>query len=60
MIDIKKLTLHPINTDKYFDEDSLRELAASILKDGLIEPIIVRPQKRPVSADCRRAKTQSH
>ena len=31
---------------KYFDEDSLKELGASILLDGLIEPIVVRPQKK--------------
>ncbi|MBT6339710.1 MAG: ParB/RepB/Spo0J family partition protein, partial [Desulfobacula sp.] len=31
---------------KYFDENSLRELGASIAADGLIEPIILRPQKK--------------
>ncbi len=46
MIDIKKIDPSPYQHRKYFDEGSLRELAASILKDGLIEPIIVRPQKK--------------
>jgi hypothetical protein len=46
MIDIKKIDPSPYQHRKYFDEDRLRELAASILKDGLIEPIIVRPQKK--------------
>ena len=36
----------PYQHRKYFDEDSLRELGVSIVKDGLIEPIIVRPQKK--------------
>jgi len=46
MIDIKKIDPSPYQHRKYFDEDSLRELAVSIVKDGLIEPIIVRPQKK--------------
>jgi len=46
MIDIKKIDPSPYQHRKYFDEDSLRELGVSILKDGLIEPIIVRPQKK--------------
>ena len=46
MIDIKKIDPSPYQHRKYFDEGSLRELGASILKDGLIEPIIVRPQKK--------------
>ena len=46
MIDIKKIDPSPFQHRKYFDEERLRELGASILKDGLIEPIIVRPQKK--------------
>ncbi|WP_299979696.1 ParB/RepB/Spo0J family partition protein [Desulfobacula sp.] len=46
MVDIKKIDPSPYQHRKYFDEDSLRELGASILCDGLIEPIIVRPQKK--------------
>ncbi|MBC8440337.1 MAG: ParB/RepB/Spo0J family partition protein, partial [Deltaproteobacteria bacterium] len=46
MIDIKKIDPSPYQHRKYFDEDSLRELGVSIVKDGLIEPIIVRPQKK--------------
>ena len=45
MIDITKIDPSPYQHRKYFDEESLRELGASILRDGLIEPIIVRPQK---------------
>ncbi|MBT6751893.1 MAG: ParB/RepB/Spo0J family partition protein [Desulfobacula sp.] len=46
MIDIKKIDPSPYQHRKYFDEDRLRELGVSIVKDGLIEPIIVRPQKK--------------
>lgn len=45
MIDIKKMDPSPYQHRKYFDENSLRELGASIVQDGLIEPIILRPQK---------------
>ena len=45
MIDIKKIDPSPYQHRKYFDENSLRELGASIVQDGLIEPIILRPQK---------------
>ena len=46
MIDINKIDPSPYQHRKYFDEDSLRELGKSILQDGLIEPIIVRLQKK--------------
>ena len=46
MIDIKKIDPCPYQHRKFFDENKLRELGASILRDGLIEPIIVRPQKK--------------
>ena len=45
VIDIKKIDPSPYQHRKYFDEERLRELAVSIVQDGLIEPIIVRPQK---------------
>ena len=45
MIDIKKIDPSPYQHRKYFDEEGLRELGVSIVQDGLIEPIIVRPQK---------------
>jgi len=45
-IDIKKIDPPPYQYRKYFDEDSLRELGASIAQDGLIEPIILRPKKK--------------
>ena len=34
----------PYQKRKYFDEEKLKELAASIENDGLIEPIIARPK----------------
>ncbi len=45
LIDIKKIDLSPYQHRKYFDENSLRELGVSIIQDGLIEPIILRPQQ---------------
>ena len=45
MIDIIKIDPSPYQHRKYFDENSLRELGASLVQDGLIEPIVVRPQK---------------
>ncbi|MBF0450157.1 MAG: ParB/RepB/Spo0J family partition protein [Candidatus Magnetomorum sp.] len=46
---LKNILLHhidpsPYQKRKYFDEEKLRELAASIENDGLIEPIIARPK----------------
>jgi len=46
VIDIKKIDSSPYQHRKYFDEERLRELGASIVQDGLIEPIIVRPQQK--------------
>ncbi len=34
---------NPHQTRRFFDEDSLRELAASIKESGLAQPIVVRP-----------------
>ena len=45
MIDITKIDPSPYQHRKFFDEESLRELGDSIARDGLIEPVIVRPQK---------------
>ena len=45
-IDIKKIDPSPFQHRKYFDEERLRELGASIVQDGLIEPIIVRQQQK--------------
>lgn len=33
----------PMNPRKTFDEEAVRELAANIEKQGLIQPITVRP-----------------
>jgi ParB family chromosome partitioning protein len=35
----------PYQKRKFFDEEKLEELAASIENDGLIEPIIIRPKE---------------
>ena len=45
--DFKNITVHkidpsPFQKRNYFDADKLKDLAASIKNDGLIEPIIVR------------------
>ncbi|MBT3807746.1 MAG: ParB/RepB/Spo0J family partition protein, partial [Desulfobacula sp.] len=45
-ININKIDPSSFQSRKYFDENSLRELGASIAADGLIEPIILRPQKK--------------
>ena len=45
-IDIKEIDPSPYQHRKYFDEENLKELGASILRDGLIEPIVVRPQQK--------------
>jgi len=45
VIDLRKIDPSPYQLRKHFDEDSLKELAASIQREGLIEPIVVRPKK---------------
>ena len=44
--DIKKIDPSLYQHRKYFDENSLKELGKSIFQDGLIEPIILRPQQK--------------
>ena len=44
-IDLQKIDPSPHQHRRHFDKDKLRELAASIQKEGLIEPIVVRPKK---------------
>jgi hypothetical protein len=44
-IDLQKIYPSPHQHRRHFDEDKLRELAASIQREGLIEPIVVRPKK---------------
>ena len=41
-IDIDKIEVNPFQPRKTFDEESLRELASSIRKIGIIQPITVR------------------
>ena len=44
-IDLRKVDPSPYQLRRHFDEDKLKELAASIQREGLIEPIVVRPKK---------------
>ena len=44
-IDINKIELNATQPRKFFDEDSLQELAESIRQHGLIEPLIVQKSK---------------
>ena len=43
IIDVKKTDPSPYQVRKHFDEDKLKELAATIQREGLIGPIMVRP-----------------
>jgi len=43
-IPTQKIDPSPYQKRKYFDEEKLKDLAASIKNDGLIEPIIIRPK----------------
>ncbi len=43
VIDLKKIDPSPYQIRKHFDEDKLKELAATIRREGLIGPIMVRP-----------------
>lgn len=42
-LEIEKIRLNPNQPRKSFDHDKLDELAQSIIQNGVIEPIIVRP-----------------
>ncbi len=42
VIDLKKIDPSPYQIRKHFDEDKLKELAATIRREGLIGPIMVR------------------
>lgn len=44
-IAVNHISPSPYQHRKYFNEEKLRELAASIQREGLIQPIIVRPNK---------------
>ena len=44
VIDLRKVDPSPYQLRRHFDEDKLKELAASIQREGLIEPIVVRPK----------------
>ena len=45
-IPTNKIDPSPFQKRKYFDEIKLKDLAASVENDGLIEPIIVRPKNK--------------
>ena len=44
-ISIKDLTRNKLQPRKYFNKDSLEELTSSIKEQGVIQPIVVRPNK---------------
>jgi ParB family transcriptional regulator, chromosome partitioning protein len=45
-IDISRIDVREgFNPRRYFDPDALQELADSIRKDGVIQPIVIRPQE---------------
>ena len=44
-VSIKDITRNKLQPRKYFDKESLDELTNSIKKQGVIQPIIVRPDK---------------
>ena len=44
---IKDISKNKLQPRKYFDKESLEELTNSIRKQGVIQPIIVRPSKSP-------------
>jgi len=47
-ISIKDITRNKFQPRKYFDKESLVELTNSIKKQGIIQPIVVRPDKSSV------------
>ncbi len=56
VIDLQKIDPSPYQHRRHFDEDKLRELAASIQREGLIEPIVVRPKRdryELIAGECR-------
>ncbi len=44
-IDLQKIDPSPHQHRRHFDEDKLREFAASIQREGLIESTVVHPKK---------------
>ena len=44
-VSIKDITRNKLQPRKHFDKESLDELANSIKKQGVIQPIVVRPDK---------------
>ncbi len=46
VIKLEDIDPSPYQRRRYFDEDKLKELAASIQREGLIEPIVVRPIRK--------------
>ena len=43
IIEVQAIDPSPFQRRQHFEEDKLKGLAASIQGDGLIEPIVVRP-----------------
>lgn len=45
LIELARITPSPTNPRTHFDEDALNDLAASIGKHGVLQPVLVRPCK---------------
>jgi ParB family chromosome partitioning protein len=45
VINLRKVDPSPYQLRKHFDEAKLKELAVSIQREGLIEPIVIRPKR---------------
>lgn len=50
LIGLEQIVPHPDQPRHYFDEDALKELAASIREHGLLQPILVRPSRQEPDA----------
>lgn len=45
LVNVSQIDPHPDQPRRHFDEDALNALAASIKKHGLLQPILVRPNR---------------
>lgn len=55
----RELVLAPFNPRRTASEDSLRELAESILKQGLLQPVLVRPFEGKHQVVCGSRRTRA-
>jgi len=50
-IPLGSITVSPTNPRKHFDQAKLDELAESILRHGVLQPVLVRPIRRGITED---------